>query len=231
MLSLATVLERFKKVHGTRYGYSDFTYKNRNTKGIIICDVHGPFAQTSENHYKGKGCPGCSRNRRLTTEVFIKNAKEVHGDRYDYSKVSFINAKTKVELICKEHGSFWQTSGTHINTRHGCLKCAQARTRKKYFQEPTTLYYIRFDSPQGPLYKIGITLTRIGAVSRYRKYKLPYEIVKQWEFKKGRGAYQMEQMILNDHAEFAYTGPGILRGGNSELFVKDILKLDTIGAS
>ena len=41
---------------------------------------------------------------KLTTEEFIKKAREVHGDRYDYSKVEYVNKKTKVCIICKEHG-------------------------------------------------------------------------------------------------------------------------------
>ena len=45
--------------------------------------------------------------RRLTTEEFIERAKEIHGDKYDYSKVNYINAQTKVCIICKKHGDFW----------------------------------------------------------------------------------------------------------------------------
>ena len=48
-------------------------------------------------------------------EIFI-------GDKYDYSKVEYINAKTKVCIICPEHGEFWQTPNDHLN-HHGCKKC------------------------------------------------------------------------------------------------------------
>ena len=57
---------------------------------------------------------------KLTTPDFIKNAIEIHGDKYDYSKVNYINAQTKVCIICSEHGEFWQTPHNHITNKAGC---------------------------------------------------------------------------------------------------------------
>lgn len=59
-----------------------------------------------------------------TTEQFIIEAKQIHGDRYDYSKAIYINAKTKVIIICKMHGEFLQSIDLHINRKSGCKKCA-----------------------------------------------------------------------------------------------------------
>jgi len=64
---------------------------------------------------------------KLTTEMFITRAINVHGDRYDYSKVVYINTKTKVCIICPEHGVFWQTPNGHIRGG-GCKACAIAFT-------------------------------------------------------------------------------------------------------
>lgn len=50
---------------------------------------------------------------------FIDKARVVHGDRYDYSKVVYINYTTKVCIICPEHGEFWQTPAKHLQG-HGC---------------------------------------------------------------------------------------------------------------
>ena len=61
--------------------------------------------------------------RRLTTEEFIKKAKEIHGDKYDYSKVNYIDAQTKVCIICPIHGEFWVKPNTHLNGKN-CLKCS-----------------------------------------------------------------------------------------------------------
>ena len=68
---------------------------------------------------------------RLTTEEFIAKAKAVHGDRYDYSKVEYVNSQTKVCIICKEHGEFLQVPYTHLNG-HGCSKCAYKRVRHRH---------------------------------------------------------------------------------------------------
>ena len=60
--------------------------------------------------------------KRKTTECFIEEAIKIHGDKYDYSKVEYVNNKTKVCIICPEHGEFWQTPKQHIKGQ-GCPKC------------------------------------------------------------------------------------------------------------
>ena len=60
---------------------------------------------------------------KLTTEEFIAKAKAVHGDKYDYSKVEYVDSTTKVCIICTEHGEFWQKPGSHMKG-HGCARCA-----------------------------------------------------------------------------------------------------------
>lgn len=60
--------------------------------------------------------------KKLTTEEFIKRARAIHGDKYDYSKVEYINIKTKVCIICPEHGEFWQVPAEHLRGR-GCKDC------------------------------------------------------------------------------------------------------------
>ena len=68
---------------------------------------------------------------KLTTEEFIKKAQAVHGDRYDYSKVKYVNVKTNVSIICKVHGVFSQRPCHHIDGS-GCPKCANERLASKY---------------------------------------------------------------------------------------------------
>lgn len=60
--------------------------------------------------------------KRLTTEQFVAKAREIHGDKYDYSKVVYVNAKTKVCVTCKEHGDFWITPD-HLTRGKGCNLC------------------------------------------------------------------------------------------------------------
>ena len=59
---------------------------------------------------------------RKTTKQFIADAKAVHGNKYDYSKVEYVNNRTNVLIICPIHGEFWQNPKSHIQG-HGCRKC------------------------------------------------------------------------------------------------------------
>lgn len=63
-------------------------------------------------------------SKKLTKEEFIKKSKEVHGDKYDYSKVEYKNIMSKVKIICSTHGIFEQSLNNHINQKNGCPKCA-----------------------------------------------------------------------------------------------------------
>jgi hypothetical protein len=120
---------RAKKVHSNKYDYSKVVYNGMHEMVSIICPKHGEFWQTPANHLSGKGCPECGNisrwntKGRMTTQAFIEKAKKIHGDKYDYSKVEYINSHTKICIICPKHGEFWQTPNNHL-TKYGCKKCA-----------------------------------------------------------------------------------------------------------
>lgn len=67
--------------------------------------------------------------KRKTTEEFIEQAKAVHGDKYDYSRVEYTNTKGKVCIICQEHGEFWQSPSSHLSGRN-CPICGELARRK-----------------------------------------------------------------------------------------------------
>ena len=111
---------RARKIHGNKYDYSKVNYVNNRTKVCIICPEHGEFWQTPKNHIKGQGCNKCAikyraENNSLTKEEFIERAKKVHGDRYDYSKVEYVNINTEVCIIDKKYGEFWQKPVYHLS--------------------------------------------------------------------------------------------------------------------
>ena len=115
--------------HKGKYDYSKVEYVNNKTKVCIICSnpEHGEFWQSPSVHLRSGGCPKCGQivrndSKRLSKEEFIKKAREVHGDKYDYSKVEYVGALTKVCIICPEHGEFWQVPSSHLNG-NGCPKC------------------------------------------------------------------------------------------------------------
>jgi very-short-patch-repair endonuclease len=70
--------------------------------------------------------------KRLTKEEFIKKSQEIHKNKYDYSLVEYVNNKTKVKVICPEHGIFAQTPHSHL--RYGCYKCGvENSTNSRYY--------------------------------------------------------------------------------------------------
>lgn len=126
-------IRRAREVHGDRYNYSKSKYVNINKNLTIICSVHGEFEQTPHNHLSGKGCKLCgikrrSNKQRKTIEQFIIDARKVHGDRYDYSKSKYVNADTKLTIICSIHGKFKQRPADHLRGR-GCRKCKYCKLR------------------------------------------------------------------------------------------------------
>tara|TARA_B110000977_G_scaffold201073_1_gene293988 strand:+ start:52 stop:4359 length:4308 start_codon:yes stop_codon:yes gene_type:complete len=122
LLNTKQVILQFKEVHGNKYDYSKVYYISNNTPVRIICDKHGVFEQSPSNHKSGNGCGKCSGNLKLNTETIINQFISVHGHEYDYSKVIYKNAKTKIEIICSKHGSFFQSPDNHKNGK-GCMVC------------------------------------------------------------------------------------------------------------
>lgn len=112
-----------RKKHGDKYDYSKVKYVNSKTKVCIICPEHGEFWQTPNKHLSDQGCPKCSGCYVPTTKEWIAYARKVHNNKYDYSKVEYVNNKTKVCIICPEHGEFEQEANTHLQG-HGCPKCS-----------------------------------------------------------------------------------------------------------
>ena len=103
---------------------------------IIICKEHGEFLQTPNGHLSNNGCKKCgtiiiTNKSRKNINEFIEEAKIIHGDKYDYSKVIYINAFTNVIIICKEHGEFLQTPSTHLKSKIGCQACSFISTSNK----------------------------------------------------------------------------------------------------
>ena len=115
-LTTEEFIEKAKKVHGDRYNYSKVEYKNNCIKVIIVCKIHDGFKQKPNGHLNGKGCPKCVGQNKTTKEL-IKQFNKIHRNKYDYSKVEYINSRTKVIIICKKHGEFSQTPNNHLRKR------------------------------------------------------------------------------------------------------------------
>lgn len=131
-------IERAMKVHGDKFDYTNTLYQKLDSKVSILCHTHGIFQQNAADHLNGNGCPGCSGNRKLDTNSFIENAKNIHGNEYDYSLVKYVNNKTKITIKCTHHGMFEQQPNNHISGQ-GCPKCKNKKLSDNMVKSPNVL--------------------------------------------------------------------------------------------
>jgi len=200
-------INKANSVHGDTYSYSLSLYKNTDTKLIIICQEHGEFLQSPHNHLSNKqGCPKCkaiqhTNRSKGSTEDFIIKAKNIHEDKYNYSLVEYKNTKTKVEIICPAHGSFYQTPNNHLRL-HGCYVCGSIEKNIKNKNNPMSwkttdwilaankslvfdsfkVYIIRCWNEEEEFYKIGKTFSTVK--KRFKSKNLMpynYEVVNIFE--------------------------------------------------
>jgi hypothetical protein len=133
-LTTTDFIIRAKNVHGSFFNYSETVYINMHTKVKIIDPEYGEFWQTPMGHLQGQGHPSrgyikMAEKRRKSIEDFIKEARNIHGNLYDYSKVEYTHCDKKVCIIDPEYGEFWQTPYQHLNS-HGC----PSRTKEKKWE-------------------------------------------------------------------------------------------------
>jgi len=117
-----------------KYSYHFVKYIGSKSKISIYCPVegHGIFKQRADSHLNGSGCPKCS-GKLKTSKQFEIEARYVHGDKYIYTDVYYINASGKVNIICKLHGPFKQSPHGHLSGK-GCSKCG--RRAAKIIRKP-----------------------------------------------------------------------------------------------
>jgi very-short-patch-repair endonuclease len=117
-------LRKAVEVHGDTFDYSKVNYIDSQTYVTIICQEigHGEFPQVPSSHLQGTGCIKCSGTYQFDTNEFKERAVKKHGNKYDYSKVDYVNCQAKVIIGCKEHGDFEQLAGQHLSGK-GCRIC------------------------------------------------------------------------------------------------------------
>jgi hypothetical protein len=142
-------IKKAKEIHGDKYDYSLVEYKNNKTLVKIKCDTHGIFLQEPRNHLYGHSCPLCSHvtpiKMRNTTTQFIEKAKEIHGDKYDYSLVDYIKSNMKVDILCSIHGHFLQEANSHLSG-FGCPRCVgRLKTNEKFIEQSINVHGDKYD--------------------------------------------------------------------------------------
>ena len=143
-------IERVNLIYNYKYDFSKSVYTNTDTKVKCLCSEHGEFWQTPHHLLQGVACERCGTERASKIKIeysagsFEEKARKVHGDKYDYSKVKYINCNTKVCIICPEHGEFWQKPVNHLQG-NGCPICNNSHIENKImnFLEYNDIEYIK----------------------------------------------------------------------------------------
>jgi hypothetical protein len=136
-------IEKAITVHGTTYSYQDTSYTNMQTKVSVFCPKHQKtFVVSPVKHIAGTGCPTCTKEQQaarqqIDTPEFIRRAKSVHGEIYDYSSTVYVNNKDKVEVICRVHGSFLISPNNHTSKANkcGCSECGRIAISNSKFKD------------------------------------------------------------------------------------------------
>ena len=125
-----TILIKLKELHPT-LDFSQLIYTSVNNKSIIICPIHGPREMKVMNLLRGNSCKLCRpQSQKRSYDQVISKFKEVHGERYSYSKFEYTDQYQEIDIICKEHGPFSQQILHHSNGS-GCEKCHDRTFNRK----------------------------------------------------------------------------------------------------
>ena len=190
-------------------------YENANKKLTFVCPEGHRHSITWGHFMSGKRCAYCAGHVVLHEDV--KLAFEAEG----YILLSiYKNSKQKLNFICPEghrHGIVWGAFKQGV-------RCSYCSNGGYNVESPGRLYYLRFDTQIGPLWKIGITNRTIK--ERFQSEKTPYTILLDEWHEDGSISPLKEKQILKRHKKHLYKGEPILVSGNTECFTKDVLKLD-----
>lgn len=205
-----------QKLHGNEYDYSrTILSKDKHPKALnIICKKHGAFDQDAGNHMRGVKCPKC-RGFKRSNDDMIASFVKVHGNKYDYSSVRYINTSTPITIICRDHGEFSQLPTSHRNG-NGCPLCAHYGFNPSL---PAVLYLLAFDKPLGIFWKIGITNRTVE--ERFGPDASFIICRHEWYFDDGIKALKVEKMTLkkfNRHKAKRLLFNRLVFGGETECF-------------
>lgn len=186
----------------------------------LMCPEGHITESTTWNSWKaGKRCMMCHMARfGDVVEEFLNQVKE---EGYTLLE-DYVNRRTEIPCKCPQ-GHEWKVS--RVNWQDG-IRCRYCNPGGFNTDRPGLLYYLKVNYHHIHLYKIGITNASVQA--RYRGEKATYEVLMEQWYENGQEAFDQEQSILQEYQRYKYTGDKVLTcGGNTELFVIDVLGLDS----
>jgi hypothetical protein len=239
-------LEKIYKKFGNKFTFDLTNYSGITGNKIkVICPIHGEFEQTPRNLIQPlckTGCKQCgleSKNKSKTKDLnnFLEKANKIHNNKYDYICDNYVNRKSKVIVICKEHGEFIKTAQKHLSGQ-GCFKCRMKELVEKNIlvggysedlfkrkpelkEKKAYLYYLSLNN--GKMFKIGIS-TKLESRMRGIKCNAKGFIKKidiLWTIEDTLyNCFLKEQEILNN-----YKDKRVFMKFSTELFNENILPI------
>lgn len=188
----------------------------------------------SKSKKQDKHLKKISKDNIVSQERFLEKCSEAHGDRYNYSKAIYKGSSKKVEIICMDHGSFYQRPNDHY-TGQGCPMCRYEKSTftydgwlknsvesKKF--DSYKVYIIRVFNNEESFIKIGRTFTKIS--DRFGNgnntfFPYNYEVIKIIEGS-SKHIYDLEKKIHGTIKDFKYI-PMISFNGKTECYSTDVL--------
>lgn len=189
-------VERSINVHGDAYTYECVDYQKNDINVIVTCPIHGNFEIRPAVHLKGQGCNVCSPPPlALTIDGFLIRAEKHHRNKYDYSKVEYLNGNSYIKIICPIHGDFTQRAENHLSGR-GCMSCkndgshynAIRRCKKspEFSERIGSFYVLEVFSALEKFYKVGVSTNLHERLVKYnsvfRKTDYSYNLVYEGNF-------------------------------------------------
>lgn len=191
-------IKKAKLVHGDMYDYSQVVYAGNNNKICIKHPVYGEHFVEASSHLKGYGHPAVKKSEgrkpRMTTEIFISNARKIHNNIYDYSKVEYKSTREKVCIIDPVYGEFYQTPNNHLNGQGNPFRSRYGFTT----DEPAYFYINKIINDGIEYFKFGITKSYQQRFSQYSTNVLPSERYLCYYSNNGEVVWNIEQRIKKD---------------------------------
>lgn len=218
-------LVRLNEIHPN---LSLVTYSGYKVKTQFKCKLHPtePIVCTPTALLRYEyGCKACASSamtllRKTTHQDFLVKLQEQHSGNVT-AIGTYEGSKAPIEFVCERHEEVFTKRPFDVLQGRGCNICGGLKKYRKYLQEPTILYYIYL--PEFDLYKVGITIKRVGITKRFHGYS-KVEVLSSHTFLTGKAAYEAEQAILKDFSSKLYKGVKVITAGNKELFTEAIFE-------
>lgn len=205
------------------------TFKTNREYVMVLCEnqeVQHIYRTTPDHIKKGVGCPFCYGNYKKNTDDVNKQLEDIES-LYRLISETYENNRKVYNFKCINCNHTIETTLNRVSRRKTCDVCSPQLPFGTFPDTPHTFYYLKIKHQDTTLYKIGITSRSIGERFSGQGDMDKITILREIRFDTGSKAYELEQYYLNIFKDYKYTGDKILKsGGNTELFITDILMLD-----